>query len=290
MDNQTFYDLNDVAGDRLKAERSIHFVLGLDRWLNNEWQFRVEAYYKRFDNLINQERIKSSRYEYYLYDPNNHDPGYVKNPSNWYRSTVKVPYDSVSSNPVNGTTGDAYGIEFSLEKKYTSPTTKLSGWVNLSLSKATRERNGVFTYRFDQPIIANVVLNYKLNSWFEVGARWTYASNFPYTKPIGITPRIYNDSLVVNPLANQVLFNLDYGGDENRLKERRPDYHRLDIRLTAYTYFWKADWSFYIDVVNVYNRKNVLGYKYTLNSDLSIKQTTTGMVPILPTIGVSAKF
>jgi len=28
----------------------------------------------------------------------------------------------------------------------------------------------------------------------------------------------------------------------------------------------------------------------TNNSDLSIKQTTTGMVPILPTIGVSAKF
>lgn len=291
VDNQTFYDLQGEAGSRLKAERSLHFVLGIDRWLNNEWQLRIEGYYKRFDNLINQERIKSSRYEYYLYDPNNHNPAYIKNPANWYRSSEKIPFDSVSSNPVNGTTGDAYGIEFSLEKKYTGPKTKLSGWINLSISKATRTRDGLeYTYRFDQPIIANVVLNYKVNNWFDIGARWSYATNFPYTKPIGITPRVYHDSLVVNPLANQVLFNLDYGDDNNRLKERRPDYHRLDLRLTAYAYFWKADWSFYIDIVNVYNRKNVLGYKYTLNSDLSIKQTTTGMVPILPTIGLSAKF
>jgi hypothetical protein len=291
VDNMTFYDLKSDVGERLKAERSLHFIVGLDRWLNNEWQIRVEAYYKRFDNLITQERIKSSRYEYYLYDPNNHNASYVKNPANWYKSPEKVSFDSTSSNPINGSTGDAYGIELSLEKKYTSPSTKLTGWINLSLSKATRVRDALeYTYRFDQPIIANVVLNYKVNNWFEIGARWSYATNFPYTKPIGITPRVYHDSLVVNPLANQVLFNLDYGDDNNRLKERRPDYHRLDVRLTAYTSFWKADWSFYLDVVNVYNRKNVLGYKYTLNSDLSIKQETTGMVPILPTLGVSARF
>lgn len=291
VDNQTFYNLAGDVGDKLKAERSIHFILGLDRWLNNEWQLRVEGYYKRFDNLIVQEKISASRYEYYLVDPNNHNPSYMKNPLNWYRSTDKVAYDSVTSNPVNGATGDAYGIEFSLEKKYSSPKTKLTGWVNFSISKTTRVRDGLEKpFRFDQPIIANVVLNYKVNNWFDIGARWSYATNFPYTKPIGVTPRIVNDSLVINPLTNQVIFNLDNGGDDNKYNERRPDYHRLDVRLTAYATFWKADWSFYLDIVNVYNRKNVLGYKYTLNSDLSIKQTTTGMVPILPTLGLSAKF
>lgn len=291
VDNQTFYNLTSDAGDRLKAERSLHFILGVDRWLNNEWQLRVEGYYKRFDNLIVQEKIKSSRYEFYLNDPNNHDPSYIKNPANWYRSADKIPYDSISSNPVNGATGDAFGIEFSLEKKYLSSKTKLTGWVNFSISKTTRLRDGIEKpFRFDQPIIANVVLNYRLKEWFEIGARWSYATNFPYTKPIGVTPRVYHDSIVVNPLANQVLFNLDYGGDANRFNERRPDYHRLDLRLTAYANFWKADWSFYLDVVNVYNRKNVLGYKYTLRSDLSIRQETTGMVPILPTLGISAKF
>ena len=291
VDNQTFYNLTGEAGDRLKAERSIHFILGLDRWLNNEWQLRVEGYYKRFDNLVMQERQTAYKYEFTLANPNNHDPAYMKNPANWVRSSEKLPYDSTTANPVNSGSGDSYGIEFSLEKKYSSPKTKLTGWVNLSISKTTRDLYGYEKpFRFDQPIIANVVMNYKFNNWFEIGARWSYSTNFPFTKPIGVTPRVNNDSLVINPLTHQVIFNLDMGGDANRYNARRPDYHRLDLRFTAYATFWRADWSFYLDVVNVYNRKNVLGYKYTLNSDLSIKQETTGMVPILPTLGVSAKF
>ena len=291
VDNMTFYDLSTIAGERLKAERSIHFILGIDRWLNNEWQVRIESYYKRFDNLIVQEMLTGYKYEYYPLDPYNHNASYLKNPANWYRSTDKIAYDSVTANPINGATGDAYGIEFSLEKKYLSPTTKLTGWINLSFSKTTRVRDGLEKpFRFDQPIIANIVLNYTVNNWFEIGARWSYATNFPYTKPVGVTPRVSNDSLVINPFTNQVIFNLDMGGEINRYNERRPDYHRLDLRFTAYTKFWKADWSFYLDVVNVYNRKNVLGYKYTLQSDLSIKQETTGMVPILPTLGLSARF
>lgn len=291
IDNTTFFDLSKTNGEYLKAERAIHFILGLDRWLNNEWQVRVEGYYKRFTNLVVQEKLTGYHYLYSPNDPNNHDPSYLKNPSNWNRSAEKIAYDSITTNPINGATGDSYGVEFSLEKKYTSPSTKLTGWINLSLSKTTRVRDGIeLPFRFDQPIIANFVLNYRVKSWFEIGARWSYATNFPYTEPKGITPRIANDSLVINPLTHQVIFNLDAGTEADRFNSRRPDYHRLDIRLTAYTKFWHADWSFYIDVVNVYNRKNVLGYKYTLQPDLSIKQETTGMVPILPTIGLSAKF
>jgi hypothetical protein len=95
---------------------------------------------------------------------------------------------------------------------------------------------------------------------------------------------------VKNPFTNTLFFNLDYGPDANRYTGRKPDYHKLDIRMTAYTRFWNADWSFYIDVMNVYNRKNVLTYQYTITSDLKIKRTETGMIPILPTIGISAKF
>jgi hypothetical protein len=51
VDGQTFYDLTGSAGDNLKAERSTHFVLGIDRWLNNEWNAKIEGYYKKFDDL-----------------------------------------------------------------------------------------------------------------------------------------------------------------------------------------------------------------------------------------------
>jgi len=291
VDNQTFYDLENPQVKDLKAERSIHFVLGIDRWLNSSWLLKLEGYYKRFDNLIVQQKLTAYRYTYSLLNPNNHDPNYIKNPANWVRSPERLPVDSSTAIPLNIGTGNSYGFEISLERKYTGPMTKLYGWINYSLSKSTRERYGVESvFRFDQTHNVNVVLNYRVNNWFEVGARWNYASNFPFTEPLGITPRIVSDTLVVNPLTNQVIFNLDYGGDNNRFASRRPAYHRLDVRLSANTRFWKAEWSFYLDVINVYNRKNVLTYNYTIGTDLQVKQKTIGMFPILPTLGINARF
>ena len=291
IDNQTFYDLENPQVTDLKAERSLHFVVGLDRWLNSSWLLKVEGYYKRFDNLIVSQRLTAYKYKYTLLDPNNTNPNYMKNPANWVRSQDRLPVDSVTAVPVNGGSGNSYGLEISLERRYTGPTTKLYGWINYSLSKATRERYDIESpFRFDQTHNINIVLNYRVNSWFEIGAKWNYASNFPFTEPVGVTPRVVNDSLVVNPLTNQVIFNLDYGSDDNRFASRKPAYHRLDVRFSAYTKFWKGEWIFYLDIINIYNRKNVLTYNYSITSNLAVKQKTTGMFPILPTIGVNARF
>jgi len=291
VDNQTFYDLQNPQITDLKAEQSVHFIIGIERWIDNSWFAKAEGYYKIFDNLITQQKLTAYRYKYYPADPNNKNPEYLKNPLNWVRTQNKLPFDSLTSVPVNAGHGNSYGIELSLERRYLGPKTKLYGWINYSISKAVRDWYGVETlFRFDQTHTLNLVLNYRLITWLELGARWSYASNFPFTKPVGITPRISNDSLVINPLTNQVIFNLDYGGDDNRFANRKPAYHRLDIRVSAFARFWKTDWAFYIDVINVYNRKNILGYDYSLSSNLQIKQSTIGMIPILPTIGINARF
>ncbi|CAN5627180.1 hypothetical protein BH10BAC5_BH10BAC5_00180 [soil metagenome] len=290
IDSQTFYDFSKSDGSELKSEKAVHFVLGIDRWLNNTTQLKFEGYYKIFSDLIVQQKLKGHRYEYYIEDPTNTDPVYVGDPANYIRSADKVEFDSATTTPVNGGKGTSYGFEFSLEKKY-SPESRFSGWINYSLSFSDRTSNGITKpFRFDQRHSVNIVGSYKVNSWLEVGARWTYSTNFPFTPPVGVTPRIRNDSLVINPFTQQVVFNLNYGGDANRLTDIKPAYHRLDVRVSAYTKFWNVDWIFYLDVINVYNRKNILQYKYTLNSDFQIIRTTTGMIPILPTIGINARF
>ena len=290
IDNQTFYDFSKSNGEELKAEQAVHFVLGIDRWLNSNTQIKLEGYYKLFSDLIVQEKLKGHRYEFNVEDPTNTDPAYIGDPANYIRTTDKVEFDSATTTPINGGTGRSYGVEFSLEKKPSSDS-RFSGWINYTLSFSDRTSNGVTKpFRFDQEHSVNIVGNYKINSWLEVGARWTYSTNFPYTPPVGITPRINHDSLVINPFTQQVVFNLNYGGDPNRLTAIKPAYHRLDVRFSAYTKFWNVDWVFYLDVINVYNRKNVLQYQYTLNSDYTIKRTTTGMIPILPTIGINARF
>jgi len=78
--------------------------------------------------------------------------------------------------------------------------------------------------------------------------------------------------------------------ESDKYKSIRPAYHRLDLRLSAFTKFWNADWTFYLDVMNVYNRKNIIGYDYSLTSDYAVKRKTIGMIPILPTIGFNARF
>ena len=46
VDGRTFFNLTDIDGSTLKAEESTHFVLGIERWLDNEWQAKIEGYYK----------------------------------------------------------------------------------------------------------------------------------------------------------------------------------------------------------------------------------------------------
>jgi hypothetical protein len=212
IDAQIFFDLTEEKASRLEAERSIHYVLGLERWFSTEVFVRFESYYKNFSNLIVQERLTGYRYRFYLNDPSNQDPEYMRDPDNWTRSETKLPYDSLTSTPVNGAKGYSYGFEFFLEKKAINPSSKFSGWVSYSLSFANRERNGLTTpFRYDQRHSINVVANYRILSWLELGARFNYSSNFPVTKPVGIKPRVVGDSLAVLPVLNIVQFDFDFG-------------------------------------------------------------------------------
>ena len=98
------------------------------------------------------------------------------------------------------------------------------------------------------------------------------------------------DSIAVNPFTRDVIFNLDFGGNENLNADKKPAYHRMDLRGTYYTNFWSTDWAFYIDIINVYNRQNVLGYDYYLDDDLIVRKENVGMIPLLPTFGINARF
>ena len=291
IDAQVFYDLSPEKAQNLDAERSIHYILGIDRWLNEEYFVKFETYYKGFSNLIVQEKLTGYRYVYTAIDPNNQDPSYLSDPDNWLRSSEKLPYDSLTSTPVNGAKGKSYGFEFYVEKKSLNPNTKLSGWISYSLAWAKRNRNGIVNpFKYDQLHSFNIVANYKILSWFELGARFNFSSNFPVTKPIGIKPRVVGDSLAVLPILNIVQFDFDFGSQANIYSEKKPDYHRLDIRATAYSEFWNIDWAFYIDVINVYNRQNVIGYDYYIDNNLKVQAKPIGQFPLLPTLGINARF
>ncbi len=117
-------------------------------------------------------------------------------------------------------------------------------------------------FRFDQRHTIDVVLDYRATRWLDLGVRWKYGSNFPYTAAVGLSPRTrrsdgqWREEKVVEVDRNgNVIFDVDRTGEENELQAQLPAYHRLDVRLTARTAFWGMDWSFYLDVINVYNHR-----------------------------------
>ncbi len=290
LDQQTFFDFSHTA--HLTAEQATHYVLGIERWLNEEWQFTVETYYKKFDNVIVQAIVPGTVYQTFPIPG-----GDIRQPSGW-TTPVAAAGDSLTTLPINGATGQSYGIEFLLEKKNIGPDSRLSGWIGYALARADRVRGNLTRpFRFDQRHTIDVVLDYRATSWLEIGLRWKYGSNFPYTAAIGLTPRLVTlkengqekKEIQVDRNGN-VIFDVDRDGESNKLASHLPPYHRLDVRFTARVAFWGLDWSFYLDVINVYNHTNVLTYNYYQGDDYALQRRAVGMLPIIPTIGFSARF
>ena len=193
-----------------------------------------------------------------------------------------------------------------LAKRNALKNSRLSGWVSFALAYANRYENGItLPFRFDQRTTMNIVLNYRVNNWLEVGVRWQYGSGFPFTEPKGIKPRVIledvdSDGIPETPVIatrsgtggvngeEEIIYDV-FLGDKTR-NARIPPYHRLDIRLNAFADYWGLEWVFYLDVINVYNRSNIVNYDYFVTKDLTLGREATSMFPILPTLGFSVKF
>ena len=126
--------LKDIGNAGLGHMRATHSVLGLTHKLNDGWSVKTEAYYKKFNDFV-------------VADP--------------------------LVNYVNGGSGEAKGVEFFIKKERTS---KFSGWLSVGLSK-TRRRNDIknqeFRFEYDQPVIINVVADYKPSSMWTFVAKWS---------------------------------------------------------------------------------------------------------------------
>jgi hypothetical protein len=292
LDQNIFFDLSKALLQTLDAERATHYVLGLEHWFDTGWRVTTEAYYKKYEDLVVQEIRQGTRFVSYPVPGGN-----IRQVPGW-TDPVATLVDSLTPTPINGAYGNAYGVEILLAKRASSPGDPLSGWIGYSLSHSDRKRDGIITpFRFDRRHSIDIVVDYTITAWLTAGVKWVYGSGFPYTSPLSIAPRIVSATIngntqhvVERDARGNTILDLDYGGERNRLSARLPAYHRLDVRLTAKADFWNLDWSFYLDVINAYNHKNVLGYHFYIADDLSIKRNELSMFPVLPTIGVSVRF
>jgi hypothetical protein len=223
-----------IGNPRLKPIQSNHAVLGVTQRLAEGWSWRAEAYGKTFEG-------------YAVADP-------VLN----YR---------------NGASGKAQGIELLVQKASASgPLSRFSGFASVSLSRARRTVDATgetFPFDYDQPVIVNLVGQYKLNERWEFGLKWSYHSGAPFTPVVGTG--LYPDGRV-RPVYGPVN------------SQRVPAYHRLDLRADAK---FSPRLTAYFELINAYNQKNISGYSYS--ADYTTREEIR-QLPILPSVGVKLSF
>ncbi len=240
----------------LTSIRSDIVVLGIDRTFAEDLRLSVEGYLKRYD----------------------HYPASINRPFLVLANTgagfggADDGFASFGLEPlVSEGTGRAYGLEILLQKRLSD--VPFYGTASLSFN------NSFFTARdgverpgnFDQRVIANLSGGYRISDEWEVGAKFRFATGRPYT-PVDST--------------GDPGFGYQVTSAYNSLRLEAS--HALDIRVDRRWAFSSWNLIAYIDVQNVYNRKNPNPPRW--NARENGPDRSESQIGILPSIGISAEW
>jgi outer membrane cobalamin receptor len=251
-------DLWYPSTSNIEPSYSSQYVLGFDTyWFGQSYALTVEGFYKDMKNL----------YE--------------------FNSTVTLnPVDNSIEDQFTKGQGEAYGIEFFLNKRKGN----LSGWIGYTLSWSRRQfdelnAGKVFYPRYDRRNDFSVVLTYKLFENLNIGATWIYANGQKYTLP----PGQYIFDPVGTGGSEQIQFN--YKGLNT---EMFPDYHKLDLSF-SYSFKWlNSDFETYLTLYNLYNRHNAFAQYVVLKENDEGEQVPVvkriTLFPFIPSAGIAIKF
>jgi hypothetical protein len=243
-----------LVGDKMNYElkniRVNQYVFGVDQYFSADALFRVEGFLKDyFDYPTSLRRT-------YLIMANT-GAGFAGSDEN---------FASFGLDPLNSEgTGLAKGFEVSLQKKLSE--TPYYGILSLTYSEANFtaldkvERIG----SYDQTWIFNLSGGYKITEEWEAAAKFRYSTGKPYTP--------------YNPDGSQSVEQIN--------TVRFPVNHSLDVRVDKRWFFTGWTLITYVDIQNIYNRKNITGIRWDQRTQTPEFNETIG---ILPSIGISAMF
>lgn len=238
------------GNNNLEPIKVEQFIFGADHIFDESTRFKIEMFYKNYS------KYAASQLRNYLVLANS-GSGFGGSEDN---------YSSFGLEPlVSGGTGISKGIEISVQKK--SSDSPIYGIASLTYSQTEFtaldeiERVG----QYNQNWIFNLSGGYIWqNSWI-FSAKFRFASGFPYTP--------------IHQFGSQNV--------SEYLTEQLPINHALDIRVDKIWNFSSITLITYIDIQNIYSRKNINGYRWDFNENKAVEQEEFGL---LPSIGVSIEF
>ncbi len=247
---------------KVKPQNSYQFALGATLKLAKGYDFTVEGFYKKMDNLIEYKEGATF-------------------------SGVSEGWES----KIETGEGWSYGGELMLEKNIG----KTTGWIGYTLSWADRKFENLnfgktFPAKYDRRHDISLALTHKFSDKLDIGLTWIYGTGNSLTLGVQQYPSQLPGS--DSPIA--------YYDGRNGYK--MPAYHRMDISMNFHKQKKHGMRTWTIGLYNAYSRQNpfylywgydtISGYNndgyYYEDSEPALKQVS--LFPIIPSVSYTYKF
>ncbi len=238
------------GNDRLEPIQVEQFIFGADHLFTPSTRFKLEFFYKNYS------KYATSELRDYIVLANS-GSGYGGAEDNYSSFGLR----ELSSRGK----GISRGIEISVQQKASEIPVYGIASLTYSETRFTAIDNIDRVGQYNQNWIFNLSGGYLLGSDWIFSAKFRFASGFPYT-PI----YQYGTQKVGEYLTEELSIN-----------------HSLDVRVDKIWDFGGITLITYIDIQNIYNRKNLNGYRWDYNENKVVGQEEFG---ILPSIGISLEF
>ena len=242
--------VGDKTNKDLKAIKVEQYVIGFEHRIRSDINVKLEAFYKNYRNY------PTSVLRPYLVLANT-SAGYAGSDDN-FASFGLEPLVSEGK-------GYSRGAELSFQKK----ASEIPHYALLSLTYSQTEYTSLNGLKapgtYDQRWILNLSAGYVFNENYQMGIKFRLSTGSPYT-PFELN-------------GTQLLSNYN--------KNNFPVNHSLDVRVERRWNFERTALITYIDVQNIYNRKNQTSMRWDYEKNKVREESSIG---ILPSIGVSLEF
>jgi hypothetical protein len=242
---------SNAINERLSHIRTDQAVVSVEHRVRPDTRVRLELYGKRYDDYA------ASTFRTYLV---------LANTGAGFGGAEDDEFAAFGFDPlVSDGDGEAYGGELLVQKRLSEVPLYGTGAVSVGWARYTpldgRQRDGSYERRVN----ANLSGGYRFSPNWEVALKFRFGTGLPYTP-----------------------YNADGSRDPAQLNtERFPVTHTLDIRADRRWNFRAWNLVVYLDIQNIYNRKNVSGIRWDARTGQAEFDESLG---IFPTLGVSAEF
>jgi len=228
--------LTENGNKDLKSSLARHYIMEIEHELSSQTEFKFATYYKDEQNLVTKDEIET--------------PTEMESLSS---EEERLATEEDISSYLNQGAAYVGGAEVFLRHRIPD---KFFGWISYAYTHAERREKPDVpyqTYLFDNTHIVSIVANYNFSPNFEIGAKWQYLSG---TSEVPITSLILIQDPVTRGL-NPLLASVD-----EELRTELTPYHKLDIRLSRKWNVRGMRIGGFIDILNVYNRKNTVKFLF----------------------------